>query len=55
MSLADIIHNIKNYKPLTVFQMVEINKMSNSDKIIIIEEYGIIVNYLMSVIELREK
>jgi hypothetical protein len=55
MSFKEILEDIKNYKPLTIFQFVEINKLSNSDKMILFEEYNLVIAYLINIIELGEK
>ena len=55
MSFEEILGDIRNYKPLNLFQFVEINKLSNSDKMIILEEFNLVVAYLLNIIELQDK
>ena len=51
MKVEEVLHHIKDLEPLTLLLMIELNNFTSSEKMLIIEEYNNLVEYLLGVIK----
>ncbi len=50
MKIEEVLRHIRNLNPLPLSLLVSINKMTDNEKITIIEEYNLQIIYLLSII-----
>ena len=51
MKIEDVLKQIRDLEPLTLLLMIELNNFTSSEKMLIIEEYNNLVEYLLGVIK----
>lgn len=51
MKVEEVLHHIKDLEPLTLLLMIELNNFTSSEKMLIIEEYNNLVEYLLGIIQ----
>ena len=54
MKIREVLKHIKELEPLTLLLMIEMNNFTGSEKMMIIEEYDILVRYLLDIIHMKE-
>ena len=54
MKIREVLKHINDLEPLTLLLMIEMNNFTSSEKMMIIEEYDILVRYLLDIIHMKE-